>query len=226
MSEKGMRYELKYEISRPALEMLTARLRGAMRTDRHAGANGYTIRSLYFDDIDRSAYRDKIDGVRDRSKLRLRCYNGDTKYLVLENKEKLGNLTRKTGERVTLETARRLTAGESPGAAGGETLLLYEALRRSAGLRPAVIVEYDRLPFVYPVSNVRVTLDMNVRTVPGGTDLFDFQRLTVPVLDEGTAILEVKFDSFLPEYLAGLLNDVPKTRIAVSKYVKCLGISC
>ena len=40
--------------------------------------------------------------------------------------------------------------------------------------------------------------------------------------EPGTAVLEVKFNDFLPGYLAEVLADIPKVNIAVSKYVLCL----
>lgn len=223
MNEEGLRYELKYEISPAIAEELSHRLKGLMRPDSHAGPSGYLIRSLYFDDCDCSAYRDKTDGVRDRSKLRLRFYNGDDSYIVFENKEKLGNLTRKTSQRVSRDTALRLSAGEDVKGESGPVIDLYRALRSSGLLQPRVLVDYHRIPFVFTVSNVRITLDLDVRTAPFQTDLFS-QRATLPVLDDGRGILEVKYDSILPPYIAEALNAVPKARMSVSKYVKCLGV--
>lgn len=223
MNQDGLRHELKYEISLASAEELRCRLRAVMQPDLHAGPEGYLIRSLYFDDCDYSAYRDKTDGIRDRSKLRLRFYNGDDSYIVFENKEKLGNLTRKTAQRVSREIALRLTAGEEIPEGSGPVLELYRALRSSSLLQPRVLVDYHRYPFVYSVSNVRITLDMDVRTAPFHTDLFS-QAVTIPVLDEGKGILEVKYDDFLPPFLAEALRAVPSNRIAVSKYVKCLGV--
>jgi len=59
------RHELKYFINQAELEALRARLRPVMHLDSHC-RNGepYVIRSLYFDDIDDSAYYDKVDGER------------------------------------------------------------------------------------------------------------------------------------------------------------------
>ncbi len=223
MNEEGLRHELKYEISPAVAQELNYRLKGLMLPDPHAGPSGYLIRSLYFDDCDYAAYRDKTDGIRDRSKLRLRFYNGDDSYIVFENKEKLGNLTRKTAQRVDRETALRLTAGEDLEGESGPVIDLYRALRASRLLQPRVLVDYHRIPFVFSVSNVRITLDLDVRTAPFQTDLFS-QQATLPVLDDGKGILEVKYDDFLPPYLAEALNAVPAARMSVSKYVKCLGV--
>ena len=77
---------------------------------------------------------------------------------------------------------------------------------------------------MYPTGNVRVTIDTELRTAPFQTDLFDGRTLAVPVLDEGEAVLEVKYDAFLPAPVRALLEGVPKQRCAVSKYTKCLDI--
>ena len=71
---------------------------------------------------------------------------------------------------------------------------------------------------------MRVTLDLDVSTAPFRTDFFRREMAMVPVMDQGRAILEVKFDRFLPPHLAYALEDIPKARMAISKYVKCLSL--
>ena len=91
-------------------------------------------------------------------------------------------------------------------------------------LKPRVLVDYRRTAFVYSVSNVRITLDEKVSTGLYRTDLFDREAARLPVLDPGRAVVEVKFDHFLPDHLDAALRDIPMVRLAVSKYVKCLGV--
>lgn len=221
-----LRNELKFEISRRSAVLLEHRLRAVMRLDPHAGEDGYFIRSLYFDDLDNRAYRTKLDGLDERSKLRIRCYDLDDRYIVLENKEKIGSLTRKSSQRIRKETALAMIGGGEipPSEAQGPVMEDFRARRTACLLEPKVIVDYWRMPFVCDLSRTRVTLDTDLATAPFRRELFDETLLTVPVLDRGTAVLEVKFDQYLPEYIAQALADVPKTRLAVSKYVKCLGI--
>ena len=95
--ENGLRHEYKYLISRADAELLKLRLPHIMERDPNAGENGqYTIRSLYFDDVDAAAYYEKVDGLDNRAKYRIRFYNYDGSNIKLEKKEKLGNLTRKS----------------------------------------------------------------------------------------------------------------------------------
>ncbi|MCF0135482.1 MAG: polyphosphate polymerase domain-containing protein [Lachnospiraceae bacterium] len=224
MNEAGLRHEIKYEISLAAARAIQERLKTVMQPDPHHGPEGYRIHSLYFDDADHSAYRDKVDGIRDRSKLRLRYYEENEDYIVFENKEKIGDLTRKTGMQVSKETALALMRGEVLPLGTAPLLDLYRALKKSSMLHPAVLVDYHRTPFTLKTQNVRITIDSDLRTKPFQKDLFDRQSPMIPVLDPGTCILEVKYDEFLPPYLALILQDVPKTRIAISKFVRCLSI--
>ena len=57
------RHEYKHEITAYDRFVLRARLRAICRSDPHAIDGKYEIRSLYFDDLDDTALREKIDGV-------------------------------------------------------------------------------------------------------------------------------------------------------------------
>ena len=222
----AMRYELKYEVNEAVLPLLRARLRAVMQPDRHSGPDGYLVRSLYFDDLDCAAYRDKLNGNPERSKLRLRYYNGDESYIVLENKEKLGRMTRKTAQEVSREVALAMVNGDRKRCLEARGAVMDQFLARGGtrSLKPRVLVDYRRTAFVHSVSNVRITLDEKVSTGLYRTDLFDREAARLPVLDPGRAVVEVKFDHFLPDHLNAALRDIPMVRLAVSKYVKCLGV--
>ena len=68
----------------------------------------------------------------------------------------------------------------------------------SRGLRPKVLVDYDRTPFLCHAGNTRITIDENLRTRPYIAHLFASPRAMTPVLQPDEVILEVKFDDFLP----------------------------
>lgn len=223
--EKGYRHELKYLISRADAELLKLRLPHIMEPDSHAGETGkYTIRSLYFDDFSGTSYYDKLDGVSERVKYRIRFYNYDSSVIKLEKKEKSGNLTRKSAQTITKNDARALEYAFSSGCPdnpGG----LAEELRLACagqGLRPRVLVDYDRTPFICRDGNTRITIDENLRTRPYIAHLFASPRAMIPVLDPDQVILEVKFDDFLPGYLATALADIPKVNMAISKFALCM----
>ena len=61
------RHELKYPIDMGTYLSLRQRLRTVMKTDSHAGADGrYIVHSIYFDNADDKALREKINGVARR----------------------------------------------------------------------------------------------------------------------------------------------------------------
>ena len=87
--KNGYRHEYKFLISKGAAELLKRRLPTVMERDPHAGPGGqYTIRSLYFDDRNYTAYEEKVSGVADRVKYRIRYYNYDTRAVRLERRRK------------------------------------------------------------------------------------------------------------------------------------------
>ena len=215
------RHEIKYIISLREAELLKYRLGALLRPDPHVRADGsYFIRSLYFDDTDYRAYHEKIAGVKERTKYRIRFYNMDDSRITLEKKSKDGDFSGKESVRISRELAEAfLTGGEE--LRDTEELARELARLRQNGWKPAVLVDYVRYPFVYPTGNVRVTIDTELRTAPFKTNLFDDRALTVPVLDEGEAVLEVKYDAFLPD-LVRLAVQTPDRRAgACSKYALC-----
>jgi hypothetical protein len=223
---EGLRHEYKYLISAADAKLLKLRLKHIMEPDPHAGPTGrYTIRSLYFDDLRHSAYYEKADGICLRSKYRIRVYNYTLNTIKLEKKEKLGNLTRKTAQTISRKEAKALQSLCPPEELGQGTLAEELALKfRSEGIRPMVLVDYDRTPFICRDGNTRITLDENLRTKPFCTNLVASPAAMIPVLDKGQVILEVKFDDFLPGYLADALRDIPKANLAISKFALCMNL--
>lgn len=220
----SLRYEYKYQISLRTADLLQLTLPALLSTDPHAGPGGqYRIRSLYFDDPAGSACLDKLAGISLRTKYRIRFYNLDPSHTVLEAKRKRDRLSRKDAAPITREEALLLCRGKTlpPERLSNPLIGEFTALQRSRGLAPAVIVDYLRTPFVYPLSNVRITIDREVRSLPFREDRLFLPDTGVPVLDPGLAILEVKYDRFLPGFLSSLLSSIPKVLCANSKYCSC-----
>ncbi len=225
MSRAVTRHEEKFLVSTALAELLKSRFRAVLRPDEHALADGsYLIRSVYFDDTRFTAYNEKLAGVKERVKYRLRFYNFDDSVLFLEKKSKDGRYTGKDSVPVSRAEAESLLAGTDLDWTAGGGLLEEFALLRRGTHRGVAIVDYDRFAFTYPAENTRVTLDMDVRTCPYCTELFSPALPMLPVLQEGTCVLEVKYDAFLPSHIAYILEGFPKQHCAVSKYVQCLGV--
>lgn len=219
----GYRHELKYRISTAEKAALEVRLRPIIRLDPHAKNGGYFIRSLYFDDYWNSAYEEKEAGVLLRKKYRIRVYDCSDRIIKLERKKKFGSWILKEEADLTREELDCILAGDygfllaSPQNLCRE--FYYECV--SCVLRPRVIVDYEREPWVMDEGTVRITFDQNVRAAVGGGDLFDPDLPTLPVLDPGTLVMEVKFTEFLPQLVRDLLPPKAQELTAVSKYLLC-----
>ena len=88
-------------------------------------------------------------------------------------------------------------------------------------LRPRVIVDYDREPWIMDAGTVRVTFDQNVRAAVGSWNIFDSTLPALPVLEPGKLVMEVKFTEYLPQIVRDILPPRAQELTAVSKYVLC-----
>ncbi|MDI9471291.1 MAG: polyphosphate polymerase domain-containing protein [Tissierellia bacterium] len=216
------RHELKYEISFADHLLLSHRLQSILQLDSHADAHGnYRVRSMYFDDPFDSALNEKMSGLNSREKWRVRCYNEDFSFIRLEKKSKRNNLCRKQSVRLSQQEVHSLMEGDILFMIDRKEDLLKELYfkMKSRLLRPCVIVEYTRIPFIHPAGNTRITLDSDIRTGIKNTDFFANNPLQVPT-EEAYAVLEVKFDEFLPDFIARAVQIGPRRAGAFSKYAQ------
>lgn len=224
-AEKGYRHELKYYITLGEYELLQRKLSLTMERDAFAKKNGgeYFIRSLYFDDRDDSAFREKLSGIDERDKFRIRIYDMRDDVIKLECKHKSNGYIKKQSIGLSRKEYEKLMSGDrlfllnrpEPFA----RRMYLEFAQRA--LKPAVIVDYTREAFVFPMEDVRVTFDKNIRTGLRSVDMFNAGIPTYPVIDDYGMVLEIKFNRFLPTYIRSLLQLEASQRSAISKYVLC-----
>ena len=213
------RHEWKTEISYADRLLLKSRLDAVCERDPHVGADGcYHIRSIYFDNPDDTALRDNIAGAAHRRKFRIRYYNGDLSYILLEKKCKDNSLGYKLSAPLTVAETQKILDGDTDFLYGSDDPLLRdlgEQMRH--GLYAAkTIVEYSRIPYIYPAGNVRVTLDFDIRTGLWNRDFLDWDSLTVPASD--ISLLEIKYDNFIPDVIRAAVQLGNRRLGAFSKY--------
>ncbi|NLW20280.1 MAG: polyphosphate polymerase domain-containing protein [Clostridiales bacterium] len=221
-----VRHELKYYISQSQYQVLARLLRVLLDRDAHSDENGeYHIRSLYFDTIDDAALTEKVAGVRNRNKYRIRIYNCSDSFIRMECKSKYENYIYKRQAQITRDLSEQLITGDPSGLENTSSGLLREVFRemRINLLRPVVIVDYVREAYLHPVEEVRITFDKQLRSGLFSHDLFNPALPTVPPLAADQVIMEVKFNRFLPQYLKEVLSLAAgwSQRSAISKYTLC-----
>lgn len=216
------RHELKHEISYADLLILRQRLRCVMRSDSHAVDGSYRIRSLYFDNAQDKALREKLDGVNIREKFRIRYYNMDTSLIHLEKKSKWNSLGNKQSANLSAAQAQSIVDGNLDWMLTHPHGLIRElyAKMHTDGLLPKTIVDYIREPYVFPPGNVRVTFDYDICTGLGCTDFLNPDCIMVPAGD-APIILEVKWDHFLPDIIRDAIQLPGRRAGAFSKYAQC-----
>lgn len=221
-----LRHEYKFCLSPGEYAALRSRFSALLPRDPHAGPSGeYRICSVYFDNAEDKALREKLNGTDRREKFRLRWYNDDISYLVLEKKSKQHGLCGKSGCRLTREEVSRLFHGDTRWMkeSGRETARELALKMELQGLRPRTVVDYLREPFVFPPGNVRVTLDREIRSAAFFPDLLEKPPFLLPA-GHGV-LLEVKYDEFLPELIRDLVQLNSRSAGAFSKYAAARGVS-
>ncbi len=221
-----LRHELKFFINEMQYQVLSRQLDHVLQRDPNGDENNeYHIRSLYFDTIFNDAYFDKLDGVQNRNKYRIRIYNLSDALIKLECKTKVGSLISKRSLTIPRDLADQLIAGDPTDLERTSSGLLSDMYREmTCGLlRPVVIVDYVREAYLHPAEEVRITFDKQLRTGMRSIDLFDPTIPTISPFDNNDIILEVKYNRVMPPYIANLLRTCCPNALqsAISKYTWC-----
>ena len=226
MESLPLRHELKYFINEMQYFVLSDILDHVLQRDPNGDEfNEYHIRSLYFDTVYNTALFDKMDGVKNRDKYRIRIYNFSDRVIKLECKTKVGSLISKRSISIPRLLCEQLMAGDPAGLETTRSGLLNDVYREMTInlLRPVVLVDYVREAYLHPAEEVRITFDKQLRTGLRSTDLFNPYVPTVPPLDHSEMILEVKYNRVLPPYIRDLLSTYCPGALqsAISKYTWC-----
>jgi hypothetical protein len=218
------RHELKYIISELEREVIAGHLRQFMESDANADNGVYFIRSLYFDDMWETAYGEKEAGTSTRKKYRIRTYNHSDTLIRLECKQKEGQYINKISAKLNREETEKLINGDTGFLLNRSEQVCHDFYIENVinRMKPKVIVDYDREPYIFAHGDVRITFDSHVRAGIFSKDIFDDKIPVMEVLEPHQLIMEVKFTEYLPEIIRDLLQAENSIYCAASKYVMCL----
>lgn len=197
------------------------------RSEKH-----YTVRSIYFDTPDLHFYTEKIEGVPNRKKVRLRGYDSlelSKGVVFTEIKRKYQIPILKNRAKMTYQDALDLFLNKTD---------LHSVLQKDKAienanrffyyigkmkLKPVVLVTYDREPFLSKTDDtIRVTLDKNLRSLsfPRLDDLYEDDKLKMAMPDH--FILEVKFNHYYPGWMKAIAHSLNLKQVSASKYCICI----
>ncbi len=214
------RVENKYLVTDLELKIIFERLRSVMPMDIHQDGNAYEIRSLYFDDYRDRCLEENDAGTDPREKYRIRIYDPHQASGRLEIKEKNRGLTRKTSCTLSRKECIALMDQSMGFSVDMRAVLNRLQLQRQCyGMRPKVIIAYERTAFVHTSGNVRITFDRNIMASCRCEQFFEETvNFMTPVLPAGLHVLEVKYDELCPDYIYDRLELGSLRQTAFSKY--------
>ena len=223
MFEEISRFRHEHKYIEPEINLIGMQMRldRIMSTDIHASGKGYYgIRSLYFDDYHSRYLYENINGVDERMKWRIRIYDRNNSHISLERKIRKGDLISKQSCSISaddlnavLERSIAISTDNPP------ILNLFVKELKTANLKPSIIVEYERTPFVCAEGKTRVTIDRNIRSSSEvGAFLEDRELSSRPILLSGQGLIEVKYRAILPDHIAHAIEHGRMRRETFSKY--------
>lgn len=226
------RFECKYVLGAAQRQQVERDLLPFLRPDARGVADpaaGYFVRSLYFDDPALSAFHAKMDGLRTRSKFRLRTYAtgpADPAAWYLERKGRHdgrvfkhrtllqpGFDPRARGDRLVREVLRH--------AAPGEVRDQFEIAVVRRRLGPLVLVDYRRHAWHCPLAtDFRVTMDSELWG--GQADAVWPAHASGRGLLRGRSVMEVKFAQSVPAWFQRLAQVRDLQRRSISKVCEAI----
>lgn len=221
------------------LNDLRSAIRPFVRPDIYAASVDdhphYTVRSIYFDSIHRHAVFEKIEGLRDRKKLRIRGY--DTKkpdsLVFTEIKRKISNRICKNRAPFLYSNIEKVLAtGEfepyllknNQKTRDDASRFLYNKYRFH--MEPVNLIVYNREPYhgIFS-SDTRITFDKDIRSriYPQISELFENVDFVYPWA--GHFIMEIKYyEAPMPSWAKSIVWEFDLKAEALSKYVE--GFNC
>jgi len=230
LTEDFARYEFKYLLPLALRQAIEREIQVFMRVDGHTDPeldNQYLVRSLYFDSPACHAFYEKTDGVKSRSKFRIRTYArqiDETIPIFMEEKGRYNERTYKHRVELAKSDLEVIHGGSRnydlieryPDI---EVMEKFVASTFRLGIKPQVLVDYFRRPYTSNYDmNFRVTLDQQLR-VMAASELFPNSWGRAKTCVAGMTIMEVKFNRRIPAWFHRLLQVYDLRRLSISKFV-------
>lgn len=235
MDVRRERREYKYLVPESAMAELERAFSPFVEPDDFARCRpeGYTVHSIYLDTPRLTHYHEKLDGIRNRRKIRIRGYDedGPDAPVFLEIKHKHDMAISKSRARLcrrdlvpfltTGEISRYVAGPDGSRDRADAGRILYQIHRYH--LRPVILIHYRRQAFFRRFDrSVRITFDHDLRSTPfpALNELYRTRGALPSLARRG--VLEVKFHDEMPPWLERLLAGFGLERTSVSKYTICL----
>ena len=221
------RFEFKYIINKNLSKIIQEEIKNFTISDYFSKKNEkYLVRSLYFDNNIFSNFNEKIDGIKNRHKFRIRTYADEKNKLIpiyLEMKGRDNQRTFKNRTKIKFEDLNTFCNNKNLfnlKKKYSENKLIdqfiFDSYRKK--ILPKVVVDYNRQALLSKNGlYFRLTFDSDIKSC-SSQNLFEKEhewKLCIP----GNDILEVKFDLNIPPWFHRMIQNYQLKRISVSKFV-------
>ena len=203
----SQRKEIKYIVPLGRALAIGEQLDRLLQRDEHCADGPYLVRSLYFDSANQIDFAEKLAGVINRKKVRLRIYDKEASLCKLEIKQKTDDRQQKLSLIISASDAAEISHGNITVLkkyfdTSATSLKAYGIMAQGL-YRPVAQIAYDRLAYKYPMYDTRITLDMNVRSSESNLDLFSPDVCYTPIMRE----IQREADGFLVRPVRAVLSN-------------------
>jgi hypothetical protein len=231
------RSEMKFIIDYPLYYTMLRDIAPFVKEDLYGVSGEYQVFSIYYDTRDFLFFREKVDGEKIRSKVRIRTYKDvfdafllDQEYVFLEVKKRYDKTIQKKRARVLLKHVDEILH-KGPNKrfincmTDQEVAALCEAsyLVNKLHLQQTVAVHYRRHAFADTAGiGLRITFDKDIKYRKTNVN-FHRDNVDITVLPPHLMVMEIKSRGVLPQWLTHIMSQHGCLVRTFSKY--CQSIS-
>jgi hypothetical protein len=216
VQDRKMRIEKKYVFKRDELQHLLIDTKIICQN-----INTYKVTSIYFDNVHEQAYLQKIEGEKDKIKIRARYYNDSRNLINLEakikNSDKSYKLKTKLNER-ELSLLLKYNFIDMHNKYEQDDLSKIYFYYKYYGMQRSIDIEYKRMEMKLKNNkNVRITIDYDIFSSINKLVLTGMNKLRCVPHD--LCVLEIKSNnSIVDSFLKFILEKYKMKNTAISKY--------
>jgi len=221
------RFEFKYIINKHLSKIIQQEVKNFTINDYFTkNKDKYLVRSLYFDNDIFSNFNEKIDGIKNRHKFRIRTYSIQKNELIpmyLEMKGRDNLRTFKNRTKIDIDDLNSFCSSKSLFNLKNKYIdnkliehFIFDSYKKK--IQPKVIIDYERRALLSKNGlYFRLTFDSDIKAC-SSKNIFE-ENHNWKVCIPGNDILEVKFDLNIPAWFHRIIQNYQLKRVSVSKFV-------
>ena len=228
--DPNWRFETKYRINTSQYLAIKNAIVPYLKPDpftQRSPTKKYFVRSLYFDTWDFKLYSEKIDGVCDRMKFRIRTYGINSSLnpdIRVEIKVRKGNIIEKYGSLINYLDHQNFMKYRNWGPSDDPVLMEFLRYVHKWNLRPKTLVQYFREGYQSRAhEEIRLTFDHQIRS-SSSKELFP-ENIIWHWQHLSEIVLEIKHKNKTPLWLNEIIQKFNLKVVSNSKYINSIEFS-